>query len=263
MSAVILRDSFAPLSILFLFLMMFFAMLITQFVVSFKKSAPTIAGSPVKIAKVKYKDVINSLPISVDALFAAFAALSKLSLFFVSFLHNGSILSNKVSKLLIPKVATFDNSADKINFHIAPFSADISSLIFFALFAADVNVFSFFCKDLATVNKEFLPTNKSPNFLMTSFFIMRLILRLTFDNALITSGAALISLMITLRSFSFIFKSFSAFLNTFDISFTFCFPKIMSFREISLRFRKASIIADIPPPFFSFSMLLTIASATF
>ena len=263
-NAVNARAEPAALDIFLLFFDNFLATGIIISTITDKSVAPKIAGTAVMTAMVKNIDVANKFPTNTVIFFAAFAPLSISFVFFISFLDKGIKLSITFSKLVIALFANFDHIEDITNSIIALFNDDASSLMSFAVLFALLKVFSFFFNERDNDNKELvLPTNISVNFPITLFLIILSILQLTFLNAFIISGAELINLITALRSLSLIFKSSFAFLNTFDISFTFWFPIMISFNEIFLSLLNASTREDNPPFLFCLSIFLIIASATF
>ena len=140
----------------------------------------------------------------------------------------------------------------------------ISAVIFFVVSFAAINSFLCFFNKVDIDSIEFLPTKISLNFSIIFFLIILLTPKPILDSESTISGANFISLIIDLRSFSFISFKFSfALLNIFVIRFNFIFPTKISFKEMFFSLLIVSIKEDNPLPTFCLFMLFTIAFATF
>ena len=251
------------LFIFFLFLESFLPIGIIKSTITLNAIAPNIAGIATTVAMVKNIDDTNKLPTRVVIFFAASAPFSIVFLFLESFLAKGNILLSNIESIVsMPPFANFAQSNVKNNFRIALFKDDISSLRFLADLLPSSIIFLFFCNDMDIDNIEFSPINIFFNFCIVSFLMILLSFQLTLCNAFIISGVEPISLMMLFRSFSSIFKSSFAFLNSSDIFLIFLFAMRISKNEMVLSLLNASTRAAIPPPLLCFSMFFTIAFAT-
>jgi hypothetical protein len=208
-------------------------------------------------------DEINKYPVSAVIFFAVFVASFIIFLFSASFIEKIVNLSNMFSIFETPLFASFVHiDANAISL-IALFRDDVSSFMSLITLFALLKVFSLIFSNVDNVNKEFSPINKILNFSITLFLISLFALLPTFCNDSIICGAAFISLIMLLKSLSFIFNFSFVSLNILDIIFIFNLPKMISFNEISLSFLNESTRVENPPPLFCFSIFFIIASATF